>query len=397
MAREPREPSTPRILIESDRPARALTPPATAPASSDVGLSLSLSLGESRRDFRPATSERASLRLVEQTKIDDPDKFKIWDEGGRANTPISFWKEERQYEAAAEQAFGTSSTPWSNLSHRKVRAMQEKGHMRALLLGPSQGSTSGPETPRDLNGLWISTDGELRGEIEGDVLRWDCDGSRSRLQLAGERQEIVSLAVDGCRHFGALSEDGRRLLWADGDVWVRHDQEAQALAKVVRDQCGGGWQPQPQPPNDCEPSAAGPPVGWSKWKLRWRPNSDGPAWPRCPEWLVQWAESLCACSRADSHFVQSAGGCCIISLDAEAGALHVLAHFCEKAKAFARLCSRLQPLGGNVFGCLLLGSLPEANPQASRAVSSGPVVTCVPLQVSSHLWQHQVFQRDVSL
>ena len=358
MAREPREPSTPRILIESDRPARALTPPATAPASSDVGLSLSLSLGESRRDFRPATSERASLRLVEQTKIDDPDKFKIWDEGGRANTPISFWKEERQYEAAAEQAFGTSSTPWSNLSHRKVRAMQEKGHMRALLLGPSQGSTSGLETPRDLNGLWISTDGELRGEIEGDVLRWDCDGSRSRLQLAGERQEIVSLAVDGCRHFGALSEDGRRLLWADGDVWVRHDQEAQALAKVVRDQCGGGWQPQPQPPNDCElepqkfctqaaaqrlmlptsrPSAAGPPVGgmpsgyrapnpkpkpqpktlnpkpktlvpsavqilelgssrwkkalkkkpktlpgpgWSKWKLRWRPNSDGPAWPR---------------------------------------------------------------------------------------------------------------------
>lgn len=33
-----------------------------------------------------------------------------------------------------------------------------------------------------------------------------------------------------------------------------------------------------------------------------------------------------------------------------------------------KLCSRLQPLGGNVFGCLLLGSLPE---------------------VSSHLWQHQ--------
>ena len=259
MAREPREPlfrepSTPRILIESDRPARAATPPATAPAlSSDVGLSLSLSLGESRRDFRPATSERASLRLVEQTKIDDPDKFKIWDVGGRANTPISFWREERQYEAAAEQAFGTSSTPWSNLSHKKVRAMQEKGHMRALLLGPSQGSTPGPETPRDLNGLWISTDGELRGEVEGDVLCWDCDGSRSRLRLTGERQEIVSLAVDGCRHFGALSEDGRRLLWADGDVWVRHDQEAQALAKVVRDQCGGGWQPaQPQPPNDCE-------------------------------------------------------------------------------------------------------------------------------------------------
>eukprot|EP00439_Symbiodinium_sp_Y106_P054885 s2510_g7.t1 len=386
--REPlfREPSTPRILIESDRPARAATPPATAPAlSSDVGLSLSLSLGESRRDFRPATSERASLRLVEQTKIDDPDKFKIWDVGGRANTPISFWREERQYEAAAEQAFGTSSTPWSNLSHKKVRAMQEKGHMRALLLGPSQGSTPGPETPRDLNGLWISTDGELRGEVEGDVLRWDCDGSRSRLRLTGERQEIVSLAVDGCRHFGALSEDGRRLLWADGDVWVRHDQEAQALAKVVRDQCGGGWQPaQPQPPNDCEPSDAAPPVGWSKWKLRWRPNSDGlhtlsdPS-SACPFRFsfatdrLQRLNRFCAL-RTWKPVPRMAGTVGRVALILKVHAPGQTATLCSPPEGVAsfrwmqKLFALLQPLEGNVFGCCLLGSLPE---------------------VSSHLWQHQ--------
>lgn len=119
--------------------------------------------------------------------------------------------------------------------------------------------------------------------------------------------------------------------------------------------------------------------------------------------MLQGRQPLCAVRRRVRSQERTArelctpwlARCCIISLDAEAGALHVLAHFCEKAKAFARLCSRLQPLGGNVFGCLLLGSLPEAN--ASRAVSSGPVVPCVPLQVSSHLWQHQVFQPDVSL
>ena len=242
---------TPRILV-SEREGRATPPPSagTAPTLgtrnearseprheprpiSDMGWA-----SESRRDFRPVTASmsRASMQLVEQTKVDDPEKFKIWDVGGRANTPNSFWREQRQYEAAAQSCSfgGTHCMPWTNLSHTRVRAMQEKGHMRALLLGSV--SPGGSEAcPRNLDGHWISTDGELRGHVEGDVFHWDCDGSRSRLRLGGERQEIVSLAVDGCRHFGALSEDGRRLLWADGDVWVRHDEDAQALAKVVKD------------------------------------------------------------------------------------------------------------------------------------------------------------------
>ena len=226
---------TPRVLLERGRPD---TPPPTAVRSQETRVDLEARAhGESCRDFRPATASKISVQLVEQTKMDDPDKFKIWEVGGRANTPNSFWREQRQYESAAQGFSFTASRgmPWPNLSHTRVRAMQEKGHMRALLLG----STPGTATDlRNLDGYWISTDGELRGQVEGDVFYWDCDGSRSRLRFGGERQEIVSLAVDGCRHFAALSEDGRRLLWADGDIWVRHDEEAQALAKAVKDQCG---------------------------------------------------------------------------------------------------------------------------------------------------------------
>ena len=243
--------STPRILVER---APIETPPATArshelrPVSSGVG-----SLFDSRRAWRPTTASmsKTSLQLVEQTKMDDPEKFKIWEVGGRANTPNSFWREQRQYEAAATQGpvAATRGMPWTNLSHTRVRAMQEKGHMRALLLGSARREAKA-EGPRDLNGHWISVDGEMRGQVEGNIFYWDCDGSRSRVRLGGEREEIVSIAVDGCRHFGALSEDGRRLFWADGDIWVRHDEEAQTLAKVVKDQCGDHeLQPQIQIPS----------------------------------------------------------------------------------------------------------------------------------------------------
>jgi len=235
----------------------------------------SVLLNSVKDDFskgRPATSAlslKSSLQLVEETKVDDPDKFKIWEVGGRANTPNSFWKEQRTNDGGMEAVASPCARPhlWTSLSHLKVRAMQEKGHMRAMLL-PSTPSSAESSLTRNLDGLWVSTDGELRGKVEGNMLRWDCDGSQSRLRLGGERQEIVTMAVDGVRHFGALSEDGHRLIWADGDVWVRHDNDADSLAKVVKDQCG-----------EDKPSRHRP-VGWSKWKLHWRPNSSGPAWPR---------------------------------------------------------------------------------------------------------------------
>lgn len=43
-----------------------------------------------------------------------------------------------------------------------------------------------------------------------------------------EHQESLCLWLDGVRHFAILGPDGRRLSWADGDVWLRrerHDPE----------------------------------------------------------------------------------------------------------------------------------------------------------------------------
>ena len=55
-----------------------------------------------------------------------------------------------------------------------------------------------------------------------------------------ERQENLSLAVDGQRHFAVLSGDGRKMRWADGDEWLRAeswDPEEQAFQEVVKNQC----------------------------------------------------------------------------------------------------------------------------------------------------------------
>ena len=54
----------------------------------------------------------------------------------------------------------------------------------------------------------------------------------------------------------------------------------------------------------------------------------------------------------------------------------------------ARLCSRLQPLEANAFGCCLLGSLAEVWRKLSLVFTLE--ILCQSLQVSSHLWQHQV-------
>ncbi|CAJ1336598.1 unnamed protein product [Effrenium voratum] len=146
---------------------------------------------------------RSSLQLVEKTKEDEKN-FKIWSVGGRANTPLSFWVEDK----VAPQPMAQT---WR--SEREARR-PVRGHVRSLLVSSRAES---------LEGSWVSQDQEVLGELKGELFRWSCDGSTSRIWLS-EGQAILSLAVDGCRHFASVSEDGRRMIWGDGDVWLRQDE-----------------------------------------------------------------------------------------------------------------------------------------------------------------------------
>lgn len=52
--------------------------------------------------------------------------------------------------------------------------------------------------------------------------------------------------VDGVRHFAVLSLDGRRISWADGDVWLRAeslDPEEVAFQETVKTQCESSQRP----------------------------------------------------------------------------------------------------------------------------------------------------------
>lgn len=204
------------------------------------------------KDFRLDLSARPknSAELVEKSKV-DPEKFRIWHVGGRANTPLSYWK------------------AWKR-ADLQTRPATTAGHVRSFLaVGPD--IATGVQKTRPLDGAWISNeDGSLRGEVQGEVFHWACDGTASRLHFSGERQENLCLMVDGVRHFAVLSLDGRRISWADGDVWLRAeslDPEEVAFQETVKTQCESSQRSQEK-------------LSWSEWKLCWRPNSDGPAWPR---------------------------------------------------------------------------------------------------------------------
>lgn len=62
-----------------------------------------------------------------------------------------------------------------------------------------------------------------------------------------ERQETLCLWLDGCRHFAVLSMDGRRMVWADGDVWERAETIDPALQEAVKVQCGQWTWGSPKP------------------------------------------------------------------------------------------------------------------------------------------------------
>eukprot|EP00441_Pelagodinium_beii_P047933 CAMPEP_0197625466 /NCGR_PEP_ID=MMETSP1338-20131121/4826_1 /TAXON_ID=43686 ORGANISM="Pelagodinium beii, Strain RCC1491" /NCGR_SAMPLE_ID=MMETSP1338 /ASSEMBLY_ACC=CAM_ASM_000754 /LENGTH=304 /DNA_ID=CAMNT_0043195885 /DNA_START=46 /DNA_END=958 /DNA_ORIENTATION=+ len=222
--------------------------------------------------WRPMTSRPTSSRqLVERSKFGNNDMFAVWKGGGRAITPHSFWKEERKYDAVVPPSARGRRRDYSPLGSEKgeeetcFRPAVPAAVRTVLAVGTSEATRAGM-----LDGVWFSQqDGELRARIEGHLLHWACDDTTAKLKLS-EESLTVCLKVDGQLFLASLSEDGRRLVWGDGDVWAREEQDWKDFVEV-RVMSARGPRQQPVPDSS---------IGWSNWKVHWRKNSDGPAWPR---------------------------------------------------------------------------------------------------------------------
>eukprot|EP00931_Biecheleriopsis_adriatica_P086103 TRINITY_DN60829_c0_g1_i1.p1 TRINITY_DN60829_c0_g1~~TRINITY_DN60829_c0_g1_i1.p1 ORF type:complete len:292 (-),score=32.51 TRINITY_DN60829_c0_g1_i1:16-891(-) len=245
----------------------------------DVSKFTSSSRISSPQTSRTGTTWRSSrcraLELVEKSKQTDDASFSIWELGGRANTPSSIFQEQNRSRVLGLYGGAVVSHPSPPSSPRQASRPKEDGQaVRTLVVGrpwtvPSARTPRSPRrhrtVPRSLDGIWFSPpSGELRGHLEGDRFYWAEDGSASRVRIS--EGGMIYLKVDGCQHIGSISEDGRRILWGDDDVWARQDDERKSLAKAVSTQTSS------EKPSDA--------VGWSHWRLHWRPGNDGPAWPR---------------------------------------------------------------------------------------------------------------------
>jgi len=208
-------------------------PPLNAPASPGSG---------DRGAFGGRT-----LRLEEQEVPDDV--FVLWRQAALHRLPNTLWRpagaDPPSHPKMASQRFSSTLRTALDGKHARPRApvlsrqswlgdsgtYSSAGHPsvseEAPLLLPMDYGMGGPRPgycgpSHLLDGDWFSReDGELRGRIEAGQLYWEEDGSATSLYIHTKRGDVVSMVVDGERHSGVLSEDGRILKWQDGDIWVR--------------------------------------------------------------------------------------------------------------------------------------------------------------------------------
>ncbi|CAK9055965.1 unnamed protein product [Durusdinium trenchii] len=259
-------------------------PPPLPPVSEDLRLRLEKLEAAAEKwlcayppqDFRLDLSARPknSAELVEKSKV-DPEKFRIWHVGGRANTPLSYWKAWKRADLQTRPATTAGHVRSFLAAWKVVQLVKESKTCAAYnkAVGPdiatgvqgfqlraatlwilhprrTLGILDGQlrlQKTRPLDGAWISNeDGSLRGEVQGERDK----RRRTTARVGGfplgvrwhrvERQENLCLMVDGVRHFAVLSLDGRRISWADGDVWLRAeslDPEEVAFQETVKTQC----------------------------------------------------------------------------------------------------------------------------------------------------------------
>eukprot|EP00930_Biecheleria_cincta_P014571 TRINITY_DN12483_c0_g1_i3.p3 TRINITY_DN12483_c0_g1~~TRINITY_DN12483_c0_g1_i3.p3 ORF type:complete len:106 (-),score=16.44 TRINITY_DN12483_c0_g1_i3:132-449(-) len=77
---------------------------------------------------------------------------------------------------------------------------------------------------------------------------------------------MVSMVVDGRLYMGSRSEDNRRLVWGDGDVWALEDEELDLLNKVASKSLP-----------DQPPWATA--VEWGSWKMHLGTAGKRPTFP----------------------------------------------------------------------------------------------------------------------
>lgn len=89
---------------------------------------------------------------------------------------------------------------------------------------PPSAEPAGPQ-PGICDGRWVGQDGgEWMGTIEGTAIQW-ADGPLVELTFQSERSFSCEMSAEGVTEtFSAELDSEGRLLWCDGDIWIRADQ-----------------------------------------------------------------------------------------------------------------------------------------------------------------------------
>ncbi|CAK0910158.1 unnamed protein product, partial [Prorocentrum cordatum] len=116
--------------------------------------------------------------------------------------------------------------PWAGEAKRRGGAGVVAGPQDTLEPQPAHDSRAGPapEAPGSaaLAGAWVSQEtGEWMGTICGAKLQW-ADGPEVCLRPLGDGSFSCELTAEGVTEsFSASLHEDDRLVWSDGDVWVR--------------------------------------------------------------------------------------------------------------------------------------------------------------------------------
>eukprot|EP00931_Biecheleriopsis_adriatica_P094127 TRINITY_DN6780_c0_g1_i3.p1 TRINITY_DN6780_c0_g1~~TRINITY_DN6780_c0_g1_i3.p1 ORF type:complete len:130 (+),score=26.08 TRINITY_DN6780_c0_g1_i3:96-485(+) len=112
--------------------------------------------------------------------------------------------------AKGEETTKFTPRPTSDL----VNAVEKKAPMQAPAAAALKAGGS-PELQK-LQGLWeTDADGQLMGEVAGSVIVWDSVFNQERWVAGGVEMDLNS------EIFKAKYEDPGKLIWSDGEVWVK--------------------------------------------------------------------------------------------------------------------------------------------------------------------------------
>lgn len=166
------------------------------------------------------------------------DVFALWEPAGQANLPNSLWRPaganvpKTPPPRSARVALRHTLDGRAPSASHCIRSRAESESQESQSSLSSSATPCSRETPSSdaqsakpaahLEGEWVSRlDGEVRGRVLNGLFHWEEDGTTSALSVHRGRGDVVSMSVDGVGYAGVLSEDGRILRWADGDVWAR--------------------------------------------------------------------------------------------------------------------------------------------------------------------------------